>query len=565
MDESEFKDILIQMKHEFTKNIMEDLYKFSYYEGKENGFLNLKLYSREFRLQQYMEVRAETYIRNFLLNGVICTALERIGVNITKITPSNDICDPISTEELEKLIGFEFVIDDGTTKTGIRYTDFAEDDFSIIDKFDIDEIYIIDKYVINTIDEENYKWLRGIPDYKVPCEIISLGEFLYLYFGKESAIFYINNIRKTIHDYQITVSTSSFSRLTPPKLFEFRLKKGYVITHKVGDIYNFFDDSPIKKRYIEYYKAKFNKEPVEDSDGIGYKVIEKSNLENYVNLEERSRNLLKKEGILDQFENYDCYKIFIGKSDLAKSYLTSEYMFSRSSKNDLFDYTTIISGYVKSIEQLLFKIALFYVDKGYKIGDPLKNFSTNNLKNGMSLTMGNLCYFLRNNKETTRIQDKNTLFDCIECYTDECRNDSFHRHNIHDWDRVNIIRNNTLLLYILLLGSCNLGEDANEISKHFEIFDDSLERIYYEIREHDLSELYIKPKNEEFFIRTIRQPEIGFPKFDNNGFLVNFKIKCKCEDPDFPQFNGRVIKITRNNIPDKIYYGSMDDPWEIEY
>ena len=56
------------------------------------------------------------------------------------------------------------------------------------------------------------------------------------------------------------------------------------------------------------------------------------------------------------------YLALCGKEDFAHSFITSEYLYQTLRGNNEFDYTAIVSGYLKSVEQLLFRIEKFLLN-----------------------------------------------------------------------------------------------------------------------------------------------------------------------------------------------------------
>ena len=65
------------------------------------------------------------------------------------------------------------------------------------------------------------------------------------------------------------------------------------------------------------------------------------------------------EGFKERRESFitnKLYQAFCGKEDYSKSFITSEYLFHTVGNKELFDYTSVICGYTKSIEQLLYRL-----------------------------------------------------------------------------------------------------------------------------------------------------------------------------------------------------------------
>lgn len=232
-----------------------------------------------------------------------------------------------------------------------------------------------------------------------------------------------------------------------------------------------------------------------------YKIIDPNNFSESEDVrrsqrvEESSKRLLIDAGVLDYYNKRRMYKALIGRSDFAKSFLTSEYLYAQYNENDLFDYTSIVSGYLKSIEQLLSTVVFCFADQGLRIkSNGKKNhngeYPASSTREGkvfkmdlslqeaecVDTTIGSLIHFVRDNKDTLlRIDDpfKAAVIDCLECYRIECRNDSFHSHNNYDWQRVETIRHNTLVLYAIILGAFHMGDDQGVEEKLDIITDDS--------------------------------------------------------------------------------------------
>ncbi len=168
--------------------------------------------------------------------------------------------------------------------------------------------------------------------------------------------------------------------------------------------------------------------------------------------------------IKSMYINSERYKLLLGSADFAESFLTSEWLYKKYVALDDLDNTFIIAGYLKSIEQLLWDI-IFVIGKGRKIrGIEIKESNTNEIDK----TLGALQYFisawenddlyldaLGNSKHFVMKYLKNQISDWRIQY----RNGFFHKHNLKDKGRIDAIREETLFLYFLILGSVKLSQD----------------------------------------------------------------------------------------------------------
>ena len=159
------------------------------------------------------------------------------------------------------------------------------------------------------------------------------------------------------------------------------------------------------------------------------------------------------------------YKVLVGNSDFAISLLTSEWLYRQYGTIPGLDNTYVVTGYCKSIEQLLWRI-ISVVGKGRKIG--LSNSEVGDNTSASDTTLGALKYFLNATKNAdlfNKIFGDNTFY--VQRYLnyqlsewiEHERNGNFHKHNLTP-ERVGIIREQTLYLYFLILGSLTLTNDT---------------------------------------------------------------------------------------------------------
>lgn len=152
-----------------------------------------------------------------------------------------------------------------------------------------------------------------------------------------------------------------------------------------------------------------------------------------------------------QFFDDGNYQMLLGHSDFAESIITAEWLYSSMMKAKAIDLTVIGMGYLKAIEQLLFELIkiknkdMHIDEKDFTIGAIATYYKNKNHMNKM----------LRND---IQYYTKTYIKEAIFAYA-ELRNGYFHKHNIHDENKIIEIRKETYHLAFLLLGAHKLTED----------------------------------------------------------------------------------------------------------
>lgn len=171
--------------------------------------------------------------------------------------------------------------------------------------------------------------------------------------------------------------------------------------------------------------------------------------------------------IFDNYINKNRYSVLLGERDFAESFFTAEWLFVNYPGSEKLDNTYVVSGYLKSIEQLLWNI-IFIIGKGKKIG----SYNNENIiydDDSIYTTLGDFSKFLKTYRNDSddicdpSIDNRSKRFVLdylrtqIEDFRIKHRNGYFHKDNL-DADRVHEIRMKTLLLYCLILGSLNISD-----------------------------------------------------------------------------------------------------------
>lgn len=294
-----------------------------------------------------------------------------------------------------------------------------------------------------------------------------------------------------------------------------------------------------------------------------------------------------------------------GIKKFAQSFITSEYLYRIFKEGVSFDYTAVVSGYIKSVEQLsaciVYDILVEKADPNLFIksrqlskdeisilkskGD-LKKFGKyfyvsmkkeNKNYFDYKMTMGQLFCFFDNNKKAVfsidSTESEPKIYECMQNYYSFDRNGYFHKHNITDYYIVRRIRNNTLLILYWLLGATILTGDDEVDYNGLGIADTSFDRLFKKIvYKHNFR--YILKMKDKPECKVIRLFTGKSYSFDTTGFLQGAQLQFY-EVGEYPENylaykiyvqellkSAPVIVIDRDHLPEAVYVVNDDDSIE---
>ncbi len=386
---------------------------------------------------------------------------------------------------------FVFILNDNNRKIGIRFKDFyyEEDVNRILKDYNVDEATIIricdDCKGEKSISRENDNYKND----GLKLRSISIESFFKKYFGEDeynSFVLHLNDYLKETREitgYQSIKFLSSMN-LAMRRIFE-------------------------EKILTEWDYRNYSFETIDSSS---------NQLEKYMYLSNTPLPLPVLEKIENNYLSGELYKSMLGTNDYAESFITSEWLYHSLKGKQNFDFTSVISGYLKSIEQLLYRIVMLNVDNNCKISMSKEKSITNAAKNNnvstyklgknhqwievpadesgngfkyidltqdqiqyMDSSIGTFEYFLKNNPHIFVDQEySSNITDMVCCFRKECRNGFFHTHNLKDWSIVEKTRSNAIYLYFVLLGGCIIAID--KIKELGILSEDSFDELCKKIR-----------------------------------------------------------------------------------
>lgn len=463
---------------------------------------------------------------------------------------------------------FEFIVCSAHQRIGYRLSDFCEDEDvnEILDNYKVDEACVIRMWKSGRADEwisrENEQYERT----GIRLKSISVKEFFDTYFSTE--------------EYDV------FTKYIEQYLKETREITGYTSVKFLSSM-----NLATRKMYEEKMLSDW------DYKNYQYQIINPDNkkIQNYLYL---ASTAVPDDELRYMDENYIHRKLFrsmLGRNEYAESFITSEWLYHSLREKKNFDYTAVISGYLKSIEQLLYHIVMINVDNGCKISmsgatkvrddavsagvdafihkkDGWKKVSigsrgyyyidlTQDQVKYMDSSIGTFEYFLRYNpKIFNNPQLANMISDMVCCFRTECRNGYFHIHNLKNWDTVEKTRSNALYLYFILIGECIIPEEKEcELGM---IKTDDFDELCKKIREfrHYNSEYIFEYSDGrtqkliyDFINNTVEYTDDGVEHYQNLLFyeVDEFSLEAY-EKLDEGIREEQKVYITRETLPSKI-------------
>ena len=168
--------------------------------------------------------------------------------------------------------------------------------------------------------------------------------------------------------------------------------------------------------------------------------------------------------LLSKYIGSERYKLLLSSADFAESFLTSEWLYRKYITLESLDNTFIVTGYLKSVEQLLWDVALV-MGQGRMIRGHKINESDNT---EIDKTLGALEFFIGNwdNDDLfdPALRDvkhyfQNYLRNKISVWREFSRNGYFHKHKLESKEKIDTIREDTIYLYFLILGSLKFTDE----------------------------------------------------------------------------------------------------------
>ena len=491
----------------------------------------------------------QSNIRNYLINPILEELLNESGYKITSSLKDIRRCVSFSNSAIEEYnrYPFQFIIERENIKIGVRYTelydlDDGDDVFrKLLNDFRIDKVIILHFSKDMDIVSNSYSKIIDISHY-------SIKNFLDEFINENIYQYFLTTLTKAIDDMQELIGFDVIHRLSMSNLAKVRLDLR------------------------------------ENLQNVNLKALSYNSQKKFNNLEECDLDIINSNLEKGKAE------VLLGKSDFAKSYLTSEYLYKVLVDNSNFDYTSVVAGYLKTIEQFLYRLLEYQmntnerkkwiktknrhlVNKEFKATNRTNEIKPNGNKilaksqnlEYMDTSLGSLINYMNENNDFWEISKdgKTILTELLNDYRESVRNGYFHKHNIEDIEEVERIRNNTLYLLCFLIGSLK----DFDITK-FGYLDFSFNDFYHKVPR--------RPVGIPFYIQETKNGQPKLMKlvyeqepesYDVDGLLENNLYFAEVDEHNKPyEYINQVPKddlviFNINNVPYRVEYvgRSTDD------
>lgn len=537
----------------FEHKIFEGPYKNFIRNTARNGsdFPLFSIASDNFYIYQKYERVLQSDVRNYLINPILEELLNNCGYKVESQLEKLRKHSGYNNDKIERysICPFQFIFTKNNLRYGVRYTNLYDTDDivkDLIKNFQIDKVIIL-----HFSDEQDF----GLNQYREVINIsdCSIKMFFEKFINENLYHYFLATLEEVIEEMQKLIGFDTIPSINISNITSVKLELREALNN-------------IDFRLLTYNSSK-------EFDSLG-----RNDLSNICSNLDKGRA-----------------QILIGESDFAQSYITSEYLYQvlvdKFNYNKLeykFDYTSVVAGYLKTIEQFLYKLLCYqmnydrsekwikrgkkYVKRNYKREYPRKEEVRENPKNKgvyqvlvtrnnlkfMDISLGSLIWYVSDNENCWNLSDhgKELLKSLLLDYKDSVRNGYFHKHNLEDIEEVKRIRENTLYILCFIIGSLKDFDNSK-----FGILDFSFNDFYTAISE--------VPKHIPLFIQEtiISQPLLmtrvykqEAESYDIDGLLE--------QNLYFAKINDSTIKYESvTDVPkdDLVIFNTKNVPYRVEY
>lgn len=522
-----------------------------------NGFKTLVQPPQEEIDYDFFRSSQESSIRSNLINPILSSLFNLYGIEAS--WPKGPIVVWSDNVSYEKVNPIEFVIAAGNERTGYRYT--APDNLTsgdiarLLRGLSIDRLAVIDwsgREAGSLKQSDNELCIGG----SELITSITSAEFFDEFFPIGLYEEFVSRIRAAIRLGEEITGYQVVSRLSMPRLASFR-------TEMLSDV----------RKIIDGLEDHHDRLVISGRGRTEYR------------LSKKDRDVLD-----DAFFREGWGRSLSGTRGFAKCLATSEYLQNAFRQGGEFDYTAIVCGYLKAVEQLandLMRATLgtpgsesLYIAT-YKRGrsyprnhrafewqeeTPHVQFTLQN-ERFFSTTLGPLANLLHDNEGAWRISDEGRHFVLLKlrAFADKDRNGYFHKDNFTDYEEVQTIREDAITLLYFLIGGYSIPGDRDRQLKVLGMENVAYDDMFFKLSRIRIQNFILKFEGGEPVkaIRLFKQPAV---EYDEYGLVKTNVLFVRVEDHrghhEWESIEtvdkADVFEVGREHIPSEIRYVKRD-------
>ncbi len=519
-----------------------------------SGFEALVLSSEEEIEHEFFKSGQDFFIRTHIVNPIMHSLFDLCRVQVS--WPKSVIIFQADNDRYEQSNPIEFIVSAGDKRVGYRYTD--------LDNLSLDRVsrlmaeHSIERLVVvdwsgaepSALKQSDHELRIGN---SIRIDRVTSAELFDEFFPAGLYGEFISRVHSAIRQAEEIVGYQVVPRFSIPRLASFK-------TEMLDGIHK-----TISSLRDEDFECVNNK--------VKYGLTEKD------------------QAMLDQAFFHDGWgRSLGGTKGFAKCLMTSEYLRAAFRQGGEFDYTSIVCGYLKAVEQLANELMLatlgtpgseslymatfkkrarfaqYHRAFGWSRDEPHVVFSSENQKY-FETSLVSIANLLHDNEGAWRISESGRHFVLLRIrrFAKKDRNGYFHKDNFTDYDEVQKIRVDAISLLYFLVGGYSIPGNRHKQLQVLGMENVAYDNLYHKIEKIPLEDFALKFEGEGL-VKSIRLSKQPATEYDEYGLVKSTILFIKVDghwgfrerESGDTANNAEVLEVSRQHIPSKMWYVKHD-------
>lgn len=510
------------------------------------GFATLIQPSQEQVEYDFFNEFIEFSVRNDMVNPILESLFALYGIDA--IWPRGSTVFWLNNEKHERANPIEFLISTNCETVGYRYTIPDPITAMEVDSWGISRIVVIDWSAAETEELKRRSEELCVEGSDSVFQISSSG-FFKKFFPEALYDEFVYRIRDAVARVEDIIGLQAIPSLSMPRLAPFRAPL-------IDEIHRTVDGFPESTYTVKSNHATFR---LADEDQI---VLNKA------------------------FFDDGLGHCLVGTKGFARCLTTSEYLRRSFLRGGEFDYTSIVCGYIKAVEQLSYELMLATLgtpgSENLFIATPSKGkgaieyrrpfdwskktrhvqFVESN-RERFSTNLVSLANLLHDNETAWRISDEGRHFVLLKIrdFAGKDRNGYFHKDNFTDLGEVNRIRQDAIALLYYLLGGYAIPGSKEKALETLGLKHVSYSEMYMKLAEIPLTDFVLEFEglNPVKAVRPFEQPVIEYDDYglvSSKIFFVRVDSYRGARERELTEAVSKddLIVVDRDNMPSRVFF-----------